>query len=175
MCGQTQAHALLKRFSFSSPSDIFSHYGSQACTSSRIPYRIVGGLKFFDRAEIKDIVAYLVCIHNNKDTHAFQRAIKAPRRGFGPKLLAQVEEIFSSKNTDYISAALEAAPMRAQSFVDTIKTAAALSKTDVSAAIKHIVTSIKYEEYLKKTAEDSWQDKWENVEVCSMFTYVDNR
>ncbi len=48
-----------------------------------IPYRLVGGLKFFARAEIKDILAYLRLVHNPQDYIALSRAISAPSRGVG--------------------------------------------------------------------------------------------
>jgi len=48
-----------------------------------IPYRLVGGLKFFARAEIKDILAYLRLVHNPQDYIALSRAISAPSRGIG--------------------------------------------------------------------------------------------
>jgi DNA helicase-2/ATP-dependent DNA helicase PcrA len=56
--------------------ETFAHRG--------IPYRLVGGLKFFARAEIKDMLAYLRLVHNPQDYIALSRAISAPSRGVGP-------------------------------------------------------------------------------------------
>lgn len=51
---------------------------------SNIPYTMVGGHKFYDRKEIKDILAYLTVIANPKDSISFERVVNAPKRGIGP-------------------------------------------------------------------------------------------
>lgn len=51
---------------------------------SGIPYRIIGGTKFYERAEIKDVMAYLVAIANPADSLALRRILNTPRRGIGP-------------------------------------------------------------------------------------------
>ena len=48
-----------------------------------VPYRIVGGTKFFDRAEIKDVMAYLTLVINPADDIAAKRVINVPKRGIG--------------------------------------------------------------------------------------------
>ncbi|MDX1935307.1 MAG: DNA helicase PcrA [Capsulimonadales bacterium] len=58
----------------------------------RIPYRIVGGLKFYERKEIKDILAYLRLVHNPYDSVSLRRVINVPTRGIGAGTLAKVEE-----------------------------------------------------------------------------------
>lgn len=63
---------------------------------AQIPYRVVGGLKFFERAEVKDILAYLRLIHNPNDTLSFSRVVNVPTRGIGDtsigKILAQATQ-----------------------------------------------------------------------------------
>lgn len=51
---------------------------------SNIPYTMVGGHKFYDRKEIKDILAYLNVINNSKDSLSFERVVNVPKRGIGP-------------------------------------------------------------------------------------------
>ena len=58
--------------------------------TKRIPYRIVGSIRFYERQEIKDILAYLTVIHNPNDAVAFQRAAISPRRGIGKKTIELV-------------------------------------------------------------------------------------
>ena len=58
-----------------------------------IPYRIIGGTRFFDRAEIKDMLAYLVVIHNRKDDLRLKRIINNPPRGIGAKTVETAERL----------------------------------------------------------------------------------
>ncbi len=57
-----------------------------------LPYRILGGTKFYERAEIKDCVAYLRIVHQNKDDLAFERIINNPKRSIGDNSLKQIHE-----------------------------------------------------------------------------------
>jgi DNA helicase-2/ATP-dependent DNA helicase PcrA len=59
---------------------------------SSIPYRVYGGLRFFERAEIKDTLAYLRLIANRADDAAFERAVNTPTRGIGGRTLDQVRQ-----------------------------------------------------------------------------------
>jgi DNA helicase II / ATP-dependent DNA helicase PcrA len=58
---------------------------------SRVPYKIVGGLKFYDRKEIKDVVAYLRVVNNPDDTVSLLRTINMPRRGVGQSTLDNLQ------------------------------------------------------------------------------------
>jgi len=62
-----------------------------------IPYRIIGGIKFYERAEIKDCIAYLRCIHQSMDDLSFERIINVPKRSIGDTTLKNVSE-FAKKN-----------------------------------------------------------------------------
>ena len=62
-----------------------------------IPYRIVGGLKFYERREIKDVLAYLRVIENPEDSVSLERIINVPRRGIGDSTLAQARALAQEK------------------------------------------------------------------------------
>ena len=62
-----------------------------------IPYRIIGGIKFYERAEIKDCIAYLRCIHQPMDDLSFERIINVPKRSIGDTTIKIISE-FSKKN-----------------------------------------------------------------------------
>jgi len=64
-----------------------------------IPYRVVGGMRFFDRAEIKDILAYLCVVNNPNDDIRLLRIINVPARGIGDKTIEDLSEIASYENT----------------------------------------------------------------------------
>ncbi|MBR6917755.1 MAG: UvrD-helicase domain-containing protein [Clostridia bacterium] len=70
----------------------------QAMAKSGIPYRMLGALRFFDRQEIKDIVAYLAVINNPKDSIHLKRIINVPRRGIGAKSIEAAELIAYGEN-----------------------------------------------------------------------------
>jgi len=72
----------------------------------RVPYRIVGGFRFFERKEIKDIIAYLRVINSNDDWVAFERVINVPARGVGDTSLAKIMT-FGRKSNLTISAVLD--------------------------------------------------------------------
>jgi DNA helicase-2/ATP-dependent DNA helicase PcrA len=59
--------------------------------ASNIPYRIVGGIKFYDRKEVKDLISYLKLVANPKDSLAFSRVINLPSRGVGATTLKKLE------------------------------------------------------------------------------------
>lgn len=61
-----------------------------------IPYKIIGGLKFYERKEIKDIIAYLRLIHNPSDNLSLTRIINEPKRGVGKTSLDKVEQLAAS-------------------------------------------------------------------------------
>ena len=61
-----------------------------------MPYRILGGIKFYERAEIKDCVAYLRLIYQEKDDLAFERIVNNPKRSIGDGTLKLIHE-FSKK------------------------------------------------------------------------------
>ena len=58
-----------------------------------LPYKVIGGLKFYERKEIKDIIAYLRLIHNTADNLSLKRIINEPKRGIGKTSLEKVQEI----------------------------------------------------------------------------------
>ncbi|MDC0535495.1 DNA helicase II [Francisellaceae bacterium] len=64
----------------------------EALLTEKIPYKIYGGLRFFDRAEIKDTLAYLRLLESKADNLAFERIINVPARGIGAKSLDKVRE-----------------------------------------------------------------------------------
>ncbi|MBQ2753849.1 MAG: UvrD-helicase domain-containing protein [Clostridia bacterium] len=62
-----------------------------------VPYRVLGGLRFFDRKEIKDVLAYVKLINNPQDNVNFKRIINEPKRGIGAKTVSNCEEIANAR------------------------------------------------------------------------------
>ena len=80
-------HAILYRMNAQ------SNQLENACKRSGIPYRIIGGTRFFDRAEVKDMVAYLAVLNNPEDDLRLQRIINNPPRGIGARTVETAQEI----------------------------------------------------------------------------------
>ena len=74
---------------------------------ARIPYRVIGGIKFYDRAEIKDLLAYLRVCANPRDSMALTRIINKPARGVGEKSLAKLFNDAVAKNVSLYDIMLE--------------------------------------------------------------------
>jgi len=73
---------------------------------NHIPYALVGATRFYERQEIKDILAYLKLIYNDKDSHAFLRTVNTPRRGIGKTSLEKLYEYASENNMSMVEACL---------------------------------------------------------------------
>ncbi|WNH53944.1 DNA helicase II [Stenotrophomonas oahuensis] len=69
----------------------------EALISEQVPYRVYGGMRFFERAEIKDALAYLRLMTNRDDDAAFERAVNTPTRGIGDRTLDEVRRLARSQ------------------------------------------------------------------------------
>lgn len=69
-----------------------------------VPYKIVGGTRFFDRAEIRDVMAYLKMIVNPADEMSVKRVINTPRRGIGSTSIAKIEELARENRCSFFQA-----------------------------------------------------------------------
>lgn len=104
--------AKLLRESDVSPEEVAVFYRTNAQSrvledqfrSRAIPYRLVGGMKFYDRMEVKDILGYLKLILNPSDDISFKRVINVPARGIGKTTVERLEEISNSSRISMIEA-----------------------------------------------------------------------
>jgi len=78
----------------------------EALITRSIPYKIYGGLKFYDRKEIKDIVAYLKLIHNNNDSQSFKRVVNVPKRSIGETTIKNLHAIADEHDCSLFGAVL---------------------------------------------------------------------
>ena len=77
----------------------------EALINARMPYRVYGGLRFFERAEIKDALAYLRLLSSRNDDASFERVVNLPTRGIGAKTLDTVRELAKAQNLSLWAAA----------------------------------------------------------------------
>ncbi len=86
-------HAILYRMNAQ------SNQLENACKRAGIPYRIIGGTRFFDRAEVKDMLAYLAVLNNPADDLRLQRIINNPPRGIGAKTVDTAQQIAAAEDS----------------------------------------------------------------------------
>lgn len=95
-----------------------------------IPYRIVDGTKFYDRREIKDIIAYLRLLQSDMDMLALERIINVPKRGIGEKTMDQLVNYAKSNNVNIIEALRQSVKLQLLSKSISEKIADLLEKID---------------------------------------------
>ena len=76
----------------------------EACMAAGIPYKIYGGLKFYDRKEIKDIIAYLRLIYNPDDSQSFRRIVNVPRRAIGDTTIKNLADFADKEDISLFEA-----------------------------------------------------------------------
>ncbi|WP_422486101.1 DNA helicase PcrA [Gudongella sp. DL1XJH-153] len=79
----------------------------EAFMAEELPYKVIGGLKFYDRREVKDIIAYLKFIQNPNDNIALKRIINTPKRGIGKATIEKMEAYAEERNESLYSAVLD--------------------------------------------------------------------
>ncbi len=140
------------------------------------PYQIVGGLKFYDRKEIKDMLAYLRLIINPSDTLAIERIYNIPPRGIGKAIIDKVRkgergDIVASLALAVKDKAMPPRQLLAVSDFYEILTDIRKTAEDkkLSALIKYIIKKTKYEDYLKEFSlakqsdYENFEDRMENL------------
>ena len=136
----------------------------KALLSRRLHYQLIGGFRFYQRQEIKDLLAYLRLVHNPRDDVAFSRVINVPTRGLGDKSLQAVSEIANREGISQIEALMRAVDAKllskkagagAEQFLKLFGQMIELSKGTLVDLISHLLTATKYLEHLakKKSAE----------------------
>ena len=147
-----------------------------ALRQAHIPYRVSGGQSFFDKAEIKDILAYMRLLANSSDDPAFLRAATTPRRGIGDTTLGRLNHYAKIHGCSLFQAASQPealAELNAKSR-DALQSFAALidgfsrraAKEDAGSLIRELLDAIGYENHLYQSEESSRaaESRWRNVE-----------
>jgi DNA helicase-2/ATP-dependent DNA helicase PcrA len=138
-----------------------------------IPYRLVGSVRFYDRREIRDLMAYLKLIANPSDEEAFRRAITVPKRGIGESsvdtLSARAREAHVplsevAAREDLHESLRPAARKALSDFTRMINGLRERAKdTSVDVLIQELIGEIRYVEYLQAEGPESARDRIENV------------
>ncbi|MCB1790972.1 MAG: DNA helicase II, partial [Gammaproteobacteria bacterium] len=155
----------------------------EALLQAAIPYRVYGGLRFFERAEIKDALAYLRLAQNRHDDPSFERAVNQPPRGIGPRTLDAVR----AHARDFVCSLWQAAddllrggamPARAanalRGFLELVDGLDADSAgLDLAERADHVIVASRLKEHFDKSRDGKGQDRIENldelVNACRQF------
>jgi DNA helicase II / ATP-dependent DNA helicase PcrA len=137
-----------------------------------VPYRLVGAVRFYDRREIRDLMAYLKLIANPSDDEAFRRAVAVPKRGLGETTVEQLAEsarlaglpIFeAAQRADIVASIRPAARTALAEFVRVVSTLRDhASEAAVDELLRELVEAIRYGDYLRAEGPES-ADRLDNV------------
>ncbi len=139
---------------------------------SGIPYRILGGTRFYDRKEVKDVVAYLCVISNPNDKVRLKRIINVPKRRIGEATIEEIDRISIDENMDMLSVcrnayrfpSLSRSSARLNVFAELIQELAESAKTlSLGALVEKVLDKTGYLEMLKALDEAEGKDRTDNV------------
>lgn len=141
----------------------------------RIPYVVVGALKFFQRKEIKDILAYIYFALNPQDTLSFERAISNPKIGIGTKTIERIINLSRQKSIDLLKATefiIGNRLFEETNFVSAVKRLRhnlQASPSDISFHIEKLIRDVNYFEYLEREYPEDFKERQENLKELIRF------
>lgn len=129
-----------------------------------IPYQIVGGLKFYERKEIKDMLAYLKLLVNPNDLVSLKRIINTPPRGIGPKAFDMLKEALLVHDDKALAQVMENKPA-IKSFFEIINTISGLDENEANILdiLRNILRLTGYENFLRDGSQEG-ETRFENVQ-----------
>ncbi len=162
--------AVLIRMSFLSRGleSTFMQYG--------IPYEIVRGLAFYDRAEVRDLLCYLRLMANSRDGAAFVRVVNTPSRGIGKKAVAVITDNFTA---DWLQALKDARLSRKQrenadALISMLSRHGDMVEEQPYTVLMRIIQEMNYLEYLKEEYKEDYKERIENIsELCNVLLSIE--
>lgn len=156
--GKYSDHAVLYRMN--SQSQVIE----RSFVRAGIPYRIIGGHRFYERREIRDMMAYLNVISNHDDNIRLRRIINIPKRGIGDKTISSLEEISSTlgqsmfetmKQSEQFEALVKSSD-KLKEFCDMIESFEEMLDTaPIAEMYEKLVSEIEYESFILKASDHS--------------------
>ena len=145
-----------------------------------IPYNVVGGTNFYDRREIRDMIAYLKTIDNGQDEIAVRRILNVPRRGIGATTMARLSDYAVDRDVTFFAAmescrnitSLGRSTAKIESFVKLILSLREFAQEHrLSELLRQIIIQTEYEAYLRDLDDEDGEDRISNVdELVSKIT-----
>lgn len=132
-----------------------------------VPYRIFGSVKFYERKEVKDILAYLRLLHNGNDFQALSRIINVPRRGIGARTLQQILNYAEQHNASAFNAmkAVARSNPKIKKFAELISELSQLHKSNSTTAelMRAIIEKTQYLKMFEDKTDPKNEDRQENI------------
>lgn len=181
------SHKFMKRTSFKDYAILYrgNHQArtfEKMLMANRIPYKISGGMSFFARAEIKDIMAYLRLLVNQDDDNAFLRIVNTPRREIGPATLEKLGSLANEKHISLFAACFESelaerlAGRGFNALMGFARWVVELSdnavRGDTLEAVKDMVRQINYEDYLYETSTSAKAAEMRMKNVSELYRWI---
>ena len=181
------AHKFMNRTSFKDYAILYrgnhqSRLFEKLLMSNRIPYRINGGMSFFGRTEVKDIMAYLRLLVNQDDDNAFLRVVNTPNRGIGRATLEKLGNfanqvgisLFAATTHSGLSGVLgESAYQRVAGFGRwVVETSDNVVRGDSKAVLRDMIRSMQYEEFLYEHSPSPKAAEMAMANVSTLFGWV---
>ena len=145
----------------------------EALLKNKIPYKIFGGIKFYERKEIKDLLSYFRLIVNEDDDISLERAINLPKRGIGKTTIEKIKNIANkNKLSMYKSIPISidegtitsSTASKVKKFYNLISELREFSKSmNISGLFKLVIDTLKFKEHIY-AEEINPDDRWQNVE-----------
>ncbi len=144
----------------------------EKCIMAGIPYTVVGGVNFYSRKEIKDILAYLKTIDNGKDDLAVRRIINVPKRGIGATTITKISEYATANGMTFYDSCTHAEEIlghgKAAEKIDEFVKLIALFKSklefiSLEQLVEDILERTDYEKMLEDSDPDDAADRMENI------------
>jgi DNA helicase-2/ATP-dependent DNA helicase PcrA len=151
----------------------------EAFMREQIQYRLVGGTRFYERREVKDIIAYMRLIHNPHDAVAFERVVNVPARGIGRKTLDELRRWSDGLSLPMYAALQVLADDRGpqphrltaravtvlRSFLELMNRLIEEARTKTAEELMgSLLKQINYREYLLAEFEEDGEERWENIQ-----------
>ena len=145
-----------------------------------IPYRLVGGTRFYDRREVRDLLAYLRLVQNESDSVAFQRVVNVPSRGIGPRTLERTIAAARELAISPLAVAARvgrgdedaALPQPRAAIRQALASFAALidrlsslrAELSVARLLEEVLAAVEYRAHLERSDAAHAETRWENVQ-----------
>ncbi|WP_022799193.1 ATP-dependent helicase [Thermus islandicus] len=141
----------------------------QALAGRGIPVRVVGGVGFFERAEVKDLLAYARLSLNPLDAVSLKRVLNTPPRGIGPATLEKIQSIAQERGLPLfealkVASSLLPRPEPVRHFLALMEELRDLAFAPAEDFFRHLLSATDYPAYLKEAYPEDAEDRLENVE-----------